>query len=78
MKERIKKIMSDIFQVNLKDINENSSPDNIIQWDSIGHLNLITSIEEEFGIVIDEDQMLQMVNFKLIILIIKECKDFLN
>ena len=74
MKERIKKIMSDIFQVNLKDIDENSSPDNIVQWDSIGHLNLVTSLEEEFGITIDEEQMTQMLNFKLVLEIIKEIK----
>jgi len=73
MEEKLKKIMSDIFGIELNEISENSSPDNIQKWDSLGHLNLITSIEEEFGITIDEDQMIQMLNFKLVLVVIKEC-----
>jgi len=64
--------MSDVFLVDIGEINENSSPDTIPQWDSIGHLNLVTAIEEEFGIKIEDDQITQMLNFKLVVEIIKE------
>jgi len=72
MEERVRKIMSDVFLVDIGEINENSSPDTIPQWDSIGHLNLVTAIEEEFGIKIEDDQITQMLNFKLVVEIIKE------
>jgi acyl carrier protein len=72
MEERLKQIMADVFLLDISEINENSSPDSIPQWDSIGHLNLVTAIEEEFGIKIEDDQITQMLNFKLVIEIIKE------
>ncbi len=72
MEERVKKIMADVFLLDISEINENSSPDSIPQWDSIGHLNLVTAIEEEFGIKIEDDQITQMLNFKLVVEIIKE------
>jgi acyl carrier protein len=73
MEEQLKKIMSDIFSIDVKDINKDSSPQNILKWDSLGHLNLITSIEEEFGIIIDEEQMTKMLNFGLVLETINEC-----
>ncbi len=64
--------MADVFLLDVSEINENSSPDSIPQWDSIGHLNLVTAIEEEFGIKIEDEQITQMLNFKLVVEIIKE------
>jgi acyl carrier protein len=72
MEERVKKIMADVFLLDVSEITENSSPDSIPQWDSIGHLNLVTAIEEEFGIKIEDEQITQMLNFKLVVEIIKE------
>ncbi len=64
--------MADVFLLDVSEITENSSPDSIPQWDSIGHLNLVTAIEEEFGIKIEDEQITQMLNFKLVVEIIKE------
>lgn len=72
MEERLRKIMADVFLLDLNEIDVNSSPDSIPQWDSIGHLNLVTAIEEEFGIKIDDEQITQMLNFKLVAEIVKE------
>jgi acyl carrier protein len=72
MEERIKKVMSDVFLVDITSINDYSSPDSISKWDSIGHLNLTSALEEEFDIQISEEQMIQMLNFKLVIEIVKE------
>jgi len=72
MEERLRKIMADVFLLDVNEIDVNSSPDSIPQWDSIGHLNLVTAIEEEFGIKIDDEQITQMLNFKLVAEIEKE------
>jgi len=72
MEERLRKIMADVFLLDINEIDANSSPDSIPQWDSIGHLNLVTAIEEEFGIKIDDEQIVQMLNFKLVAEIVKE------
>ena len=72
MEARLRQIMANVFNLPTNEINDDISPENTEQWDSIAHLNLVTSIEEEFEIVFSEDQISEMLNFKLIILIIKE------
>ena len=72
MEEKIKKIMSDIFFINISDISEYSSQDTIDNWDSIGNLNLVTALEEEFEILFTDDQIIEMLNFKLVCEITKE------
>ena len=63
---RLKKIMSAVFEVSLDEINENSSPDSIVSWDSLSLMNLVVSIEEEFNIQLDDDEIVDMLNFRLI------------
>ena len=72
MENRIKRVMANVFLIEEHDIDENASPDSISQWDSIGHLNLITSLEEEFEIVFTEEQIIEMLNLPLVIEITNE------
>jgi acyl carrier protein len=72
MEEQIKKIMSAVFRVDESVINENSSSDTIESWDSLKHMNLIAALEEEFNIEFNEDDIVNMLNFKLIRLLVKE------
>ena len=69
---RILEILSNVFEVDITSLNEDSSIDNIENWDSIRHLNLILALEEEFKISIPDEEVGDLVNFKLIELIINE------
>lgn len=69
---KIKQVMSAVFEVPLEKINENSSSDNLENWDSLRHLNLILALEEEFGVSIPDEEVGNLVNFKLIELTINE------
>jgi acyl carrier protein len=71
-KVRILQILSNVFEVDITALNEDSSIDNIENWDSIRHLNLILALEEEFKITIPDEEVGDLVNFKLIELIINE------
>lgn len=72
MKNKIKNVISSIFDVNINEISDDTSPDSLDNWDSMGHMNLIVALEEEFNIIFDEDEITEMLNFKLICLIISE------
>ena len=74
IKERIQKVMSAVFEVPVEEISESSSSDSIESWDSLKHLNLILALEEEFEISIPDEKVGNMFNFKLIELIVNECK----
>ena len=72
MENRIKNVMAAVFGISIEDINEESSPDSIDNWDSLNLMNLVVSLEEEFDIELDDDEIAEMLNFKLIVEIIKE------
>jgi acyl carrier protein len=69
---KIYQLMSNVFEIPVEEISEDSSLDSIESWDSLRHLNLILAIEEEFGITIPDEEVGNLVNYKLIELIINE------
>jgi len=70
--KKLREIMADIFEVNEKEINEDSSPDSIKNWDSLQQLTLATAIEEGFDISLTADDITDMLSFKIIKEIILE------
>ena len=70
--ERMKGVMAAVFEIQAKDIDDNSSPDSIGNWDSLRHMNLIVSLEEEFNITFDDDDIANMLNYKLVKLTIEQ------
>ena len=68
----IKQIISKVFDVPEDQINDDSSPDSIPKWDSLGHINLVHSLEAEFGISLLPEEAMEMLSVKLIRLILEE------
>ena len=46
--------------------------DQIASWDSINHMNLIVSLEEEFKVRFSEEEINELISLDLIELVIKE------
>ena len=63
--------MSDVFNIDVSLINNESSPDNIENWDSLKHMNLIIALEEEFEIEFDDEEIVDSMNYALILNILK-------
>lgn len=72
MNDQIKELMASIFEMEVSDIGNDASPETIESWDSLRHMNLIVALEDEFNIQFTDEEMLQMLNFQLISLILKE------
>ena len=72
MEERIIDVMSSVFGVDAGTLNEESSQDNVEEWNSIKHLDLIVALEEEFDISIPIEEVGNMTNFKYIKLTLEE------
>jgi acyl carrier protein len=69
---KIKQVMSAVFEIPFESITDDASSDNIENWDSLRHLNLILALEEEFGISIPDEEVGNLVNYQLIKLVINE------
>ena len=72
IKERILQVMATVFETEVVALNENSSSDTIEAWDSLKHLTLILALEEEFVISFPDDEVGELVNYKLIEITIHE------
>ena len=68
----LKNTVAGVLGVNSDDINDDSSMDNLHEWDSVKHLNLVLAIEEVFGVSMTEEQSLEMLSFPLIKLVLSE------
>ena len=69
---KIKKIISEYFKVDINVINDDLMVGDIPQWDSLGHVGLVSHLEKEFSISIDVDQVLEMETVEDIVDIIQE------
>jgi acyl carrier protein len=64
---KIKKIMSNVLEVELDQINEKSAIDNIDKWNSLSHIALIIALEKEYDIEISAQETVKMVTFQAIV-----------
>jgi len=60
---RIKNIISIVLEISANEIDDNLSPENIMSWDSLKHINLVIALEEEFEIEFSEDQIPQLNSY---------------
>ncbi|WP_406649874.1 hypothetical protein [Marinoscillum sp.] len=47
-------------------ISENSTSENVANWDSLRHMNLIVALEEEFSIEFEEEEFIDLMSFSKI------------
>ena len=58
--------MSAVFEISTGEINDESSPDTIESWDSLKHMNMVVALEEEFNVQFTDDNIIELINMKLI------------
>jgi acyl carrier protein len=67
IKERVFSVMADIFEINISEITENTSPDNLENWDSMKQMYLLAALEEEFNLRLTDNEMADCINADAII-----------
>jgi len=72
LEQKIKDAMKTVFEISVDKINEESSVDNIDLWDSMGHIKLIISLENDFGIQFNGGEVVEMVKYSKIKEIIED------
>ena len=60
MSEKLYKIISRVFNVDYNKINDETSPENLEEWDSFNFYVLLDEIENEFNIKFDLDETLEI------------------
>ena len=73
-KHKYQDIFIKSLSINSNKFNENIKYNEIPEWDSIGHMTLMSGLEEGFGITMDTDDIVDFSSFKKGIEILKKYK----
>lgn len=72
MEERIKQVMADILNLNPTSIDESTAMDCVESWDSLNHIQLCLSLEQEFQISLGVSEIESMLSYPEILQVIQE------
>ncbi len=64
---RVQRTVAEIFSQPIEAIAPESSPDTIEGWDSVGHLNLVLALEQEFRVQFSPDDIERMLGVQQIV-----------
>ena len=56
----LEEVVSGVFGVEPQSLDESSSPQSVEGWDSMGHVNLVSALEQHFNVSIDIDDVMEM------------------
>ena len=77
--ERYLNVFKEVFDLEGNQISDSFSYESVPQWDSIGHMSLIASLENEFNIMLEMDDVIDFSDFGKGKEILKKYKvDFAN
>ena len=62
--EIYKAVFVESLQVPSENFNENIEYNEVPEWDSIGHMSLVSNIEEKFNITFETDDIIELSSFK--------------
>jgi len=71
LEKEIYKIVSKTFNIPISDITLETGPSDIVLWDSLGQLNIVSTLEQHFSIVFDYEELFQIVSVDSIISIVR-------
>jgi acyl carrier protein len=60
--ERVNSVFRDVFDDESITVNDGTTADDIEDWDSLEHINLVVAIEEEFGVKFTMGEVTGMKN----------------
>ena len=68
---RVQRAFRSAFDVEPGSITIDTVPGDVRAWDSMGHVTLASSLEQEFGVTFDVDELMEMENVREIVRIVQ-------
>jgi acyl carrier protein len=64
---RLVSVFAAVFRVRPDRVHPGLAPTDVERWDSVGHVMLVTAIEQQFSIQFDVDEIMEFTNFQAIL-----------
>jgi acyl carrier protein len=58
--DRLAGAFKEAFGLEPRQFSEKTAPEDVPNWDSIGHMNLVACLEKEFGVQFEVDEIMEM------------------
>jgi acyl carrier protein len=72
MSERIKQVMSHVFGKPTSALPDDPTIDNVPEWDSLRHIELMLALESEFSVHFSTEAMLELLSMDAIAAYLRE------
>ena len=70
IRDKLETLFKNTFNIKDENINK-ATQNNLKNWDSVNHMNLILAIEKEFDITLDNNDVIKLSDFKSCFQLIK-------
>jgi acyl carrier protein len=60
MNDALVQVFAEVLEVDPADLNDDSSPDNLKQWDSLAAMKLVAAIEEKINVQLSTRDIMKM------------------
>jgi acyl carrier protein len=74
MEDRLRTIMARILRLPAERIGPDAAIGNVPNWDSTAHMRMMLAIEDEFGVELNESQMVEMTSLAKIRAVVEKLR----
>jgi acyl carrier protein len=67
LKDRVAALFEKVFSIDAKDFSPDIVPEDVLRWDSLGHMTLMMDLEDTFGVHFEVDEIAEMSSGRKII-----------
>lgn len=64
MNQQLSSILRKVFTLSDHEFDPQLTREQVSAWDSLRHMDLVATIEEEYGVLFDMDEILEMQSFE--------------
>ena len=68
VEQKIKAIMVSVLKIDINEINEDTSSDNVAQWTSLEHVDFVLNLQKEFDLEFTDSQIVEeLLSYKTVV-----------
>ena len=60
--DRVAAIFEKVFDLEPAEFSEKLTPEDVLRWDSLGHMTLVMELEEQFGVHLEVDDVMELTS----------------
>lgn len=70
--ERLREVVAAMLELDVADVDDDTSTDTVRTWDSVRHMNLVIALEQAFDITIPDDDVATMTSYPIVRAVVEE------